>query len=124
MGAWAKVVSEPLGLAGFALFLIFTYLGKVKSGDKRKWISPVAFACAAATLIAGFGLAYLQITKPASPNGSAAKPAATAVQQPSTVQQRSSGAGSPNVQGVNGDVTITVEQSDGKTPPKAIKKQP
>jgi hypothetical protein len=124
MGAWTKVVSEPLGLAGFALFLIFTYLGKVKSGDKRKWISPVAFACAAATLMGGFALAYLQITKPAPSTDSVAKPAATVVHQPSIVQQSSSGAGSPNVQGANGDVTITVDQSNGKTSQKAVKKQP
>jgi len=31
------------------------------------------------------------------------------------VQQTSTGAGSPNVQGVQGDVTITVDQSTGKT---------
>ena len=67
MDAWAKVVSEPLGLAGFALFLIFAYLGKTKAGDKRKWISPVAFLCAAFTLVGGLSLAYLQITKPAPP---------------------------------------------------------
>jgi hypothetical protein len=125
MGAWAKVVSEPLGLAGFALFLIFTYLGKVKSGDKRRWISPVAFGCAAATLLAGFGLAYLQIAKPLPPPVSAAKPAASAAQQINHVQQSSTGPGSPNVQGVKGDVTITVDQSAGKAAPaEAAKKQP
>jgi hypothetical protein len=125
MGAWAKIVNEPLGLAGFALFLIFAYLGKVKSGDKRKWISPVAFACAAATLIGGFSLAFLQITKTVPPPDSAAKPPASAVQQINHTQQSSSGPGSPNVQGVNGDVTITVDQSTGKTAPqKAAKKQP
>jgi hypothetical protein len=31
------------------------------------------------------------------------------------VQQISTGEGSPNVQGVQGDVTITVDQSKGKT---------
>jgi hypothetical protein len=125
MGAWAKVVSEPLGLAGFALFLIFTYLGKVKSGDKRRWISPVAFACAAATLLGGFGLAYIQIAKPVPPPASVIKPAGPTVPQINHVQQRSTGAGSPNVQGVNGDVTITVDQSNGETSPQqTAKKQP
>jgi TIR domain/IPT/TIG domain len=38
------------------------------------------------------------------------------------VQQTSSGAGSPNVQGVQGDVTITVDQSTGKT--RTEKKKP
>jgi len=33
----------------------------------------------------------------------------------SNAQQTSTGEGSPNVQGVQGDVTITVDQSNGKT---------
>jgi hypothetical protein len=117
MSAWTKVVTEPLGLAGFALFLIFMYLGKVKSGDKRKWISPVAFACAAATLVGGFSLAYLQIVTLVPP-AFASKPAASSVQQIKRAQQSSTGSGSPNIQGVNGDVTITVDQSTGKAAPQ------
>jgi len=51
-------------------------------------------------------------TKPAE-----VKKAATPPQQQtnSNVQQTSTGAGSPNVQGVQGDVTITVDQSTGKS---------
>ena len=124
MGAWTKVVTEPLGLAGFALFLIFAYLGKLKSGDKRKWISPVAFVCAAATLTAGLSLAYLQIAKPVTPPASPVK-AAPDIQQINHSQQTSTGPGSPNIQGVNGDVTVTVDQSTGKTAPQKVPpKQP
>jgi hypothetical protein len=119
MGTWAKVVSEPLGLAGFALFLMFAYLGKVKSGDNRTWISPVAFVLAAATLLGGFSLAYLQMKRTVAPAAAVQNAPATAVPQTNNAQQSSTGAGSPNVQGVKGDVTITVDQSTGKTaPPK------
>lgn len=117
MGAWTKVVTEPLGLAAFALFLMFAYIGKVKKGDERRWLSPAAFACAAATLIGGLTLAYLQ-SKPAAPASPVGKLPAPAAQQNQQVQQQSSGAGSPNVQGVQGDVTITVDQSKGNTQPQ------
>jgi hypothetical protein len=47
-------------------------------------------------------------------------------QQPTNkVQQSTSGAGSPAVQGVQGDVTITVDQSSGEAKPKnAAEKKP
>jgi hypothetical protein len=114
MDSWTKVVTEPLGLAGFALFLMFAYLGKVIKDEKRRWLSPVAFACAAVTLIAGFSLAYLELRKQDIPQ-STTKPAVTVAEPAPAAQQSSNGPGSPNVQGVQGDVTITVDQSTGKT---------
>lgn len=42
----------------------------------------------------------------------------TGEQPTNKVQQRTSGAGSPAVQGVQGDVTITVDQSNGEAKPK------
>ena len=50
MAPWTKVVTNPLGLAGFALFLVFGYLAKIKRNDERRWLSPVAFAIAAVAL--------------------------------------------------------------------------
>jgi hypothetical protein len=124
MGAWAKVTTEPLGLAGFALFLIFLYIGRVRKDDKRKWLPAVAFACAAATLVGGFVLAYLQATKPVLSPDSGNRQGGAALQQTNQVDQSSSGAGSPNVQGVQGDVTVTVDQSDGKTKVSKGKSKP
>ena len=43
------------------------------------------------------------------------EPTSAPKQQTNTVQQNSTGEGSPNVQGAQGDVTITVDQSKGKT---------
>jgi hypothetical protein len=116
MGAWTKVVTEPLGLAGFALFLVFGYLAKLKKNDERRWLSPVALAIAAVALIGGLALAYVQTPKPSPTSTQTSKPAAPVQQQTNQqVQQTSTGEGSPNVQGVQGNVTITVDQSTGKT---------
>jgi len=64
----------------------------------------------------GFALAYVQAPKAAQPSAQTGQPAAPAKQQSNLqVQQTSTGDGSPDVQGVQGDVTITVDQSKGKT---------
>jgi hypothetical protein len=56
-----------------------------------------------------------------------AGPTVAKQQTNSNVQQTSTGEGSPNVQGVQGDVAITVDQSSGKTeaqkPPASKPKQ-
>lgn len=121
MSEWTKVVTNPWGLAGFALFVVFKYLAKAKSSDERSWIAPVAVSLAATALIGGLAIAYVQVRK-------AAQQFAPARQQSNQqVPQTSSGEGSPNVQGVQGDVTITVDQSSGKTetkkPPEKKPKQ-
>jgi hypothetical protein len=122
MTEWTKVVTNPLGLAGFALFLIFGYLAKAKRNDERRWLSPVAIAIAAVALIGGLLLAYVQIPKPVPPSVQTSKPVAPIQQQTNQqVQQTSTGEGSPNVQGVQGNVTITVDQSTGKTKTEAKK---
>jgi|SRR5664279_5200056 len=116
MSEWAKVVMHPLGLVGFALFLVFGYLAKIKRSDERRWLSPVAFAIAAVALIGGLVLAYVQASKPVAPSVQISKPGAPTQQQTNQqIQQTSTGEGSPNVQGVQGDVTVTVDQSQGKT---------
>jgi hypothetical protein len=110
MSDWTKVVTQPLGLAGFALFLVFGYLARVKRHDERRWLSPVAVAVAALALAGGLILAYVQVPRPAAPVTPITKAPS---QQTNQVQQSTTGAGSPAVQGVQGDVTITVDQSDG-----------
>ena len=108
MTGWTNVVTQPLGLAGFALFLVFGYLARAKSKDERRWLSPVAMIVAVMALAGGLALAFLQAPKPRAPVVQTGAPAA---QQNTQVQQTTSGPGSPAVQGVQGDVTITVDQS-------------
>ena len=110
MTQWIRVVTEPLGLAGFALFLVFGYLAKAKSNDERRWLSPVAVALAVIALAGGLAPAYVQATKPATQSSSTGKTPQTEAQQTNKVEQSSTGPGSPNVQGVQGDVNITVDQ--------------
>lgn len=116
MTPWTKVVTHPLGLAGFVLFLVFGYLARSKRRDEHRWLAPVAFAIATVALIGGLFLAYVQVPKPLPPSVQVSKPPAPVQHQTNQqVQQTSTGQGSPNVQGVQGNVTITVDQSTGKT---------
>jgi hypothetical protein len=122
MNEWAKVVTQPLGLVGFGLFLVFGYLAKLKSQDERRWLSPVAVVFAAVALIGGLALAYVQTPKPQPPPAvHTSTPPPPSLQQRNKAQQSSSGNGSPNVQGTQGDVTITVDQSNGKANTKGKK---
>jgi hypothetical protein len=109
MASWIRVITQPLGLAGFALFLIFGYLAKAKQKDQRRWFSPAAAALAIISVSGGLVLAYVQISKPSTPIPQIG--VAPIQQQQNQVQQTTTGPGSPAVQGVQGDVTVNVDQS-------------
>lgn len=116
MSEWTKVVIQPLGLAGFALFLVFTYLGRATRDSERRWLSPASFCLALVALVGGLVIAYRQVPKPEpQPAQTTQAPPVVKQQTNSNVTQQSTGPGSPNVQGAQGDVTITVDQSTGKT---------
>jgi hypothetical protein len=122
MADWTAVLTHPLGLAGFALSLVFGYLARVKRTDERRWLSHAAVVSAVAALTGGLFLAYVQTSKPAS---ELVRPGTGPVQQQTNqVQQSTTGPGSPAVQGVQGDVTITVDQSGEAMPKKTAPKQP
>jgi hypothetical protein len=109
---WTKVVTEPLGLAGLALFLLFGVLSRLKAKDERRWLGPRASAMVVIALAGGQVLAYLKM-------GAIPQPATKtqpAPAQTNTVQQNTTGKGSPIVQGVQGDVTVNVDQSEGAHP--------
>jgi hypothetical protein len=96
MGEWTKVVTQPLGLAGFALFLIFGLVARVKRNDERRWISFVSIVMAVVALVGGLGLAYSHNTK-----------------SPASVIQITNGTG-VNINGASGG-TINIDQSTGKS---------
>lgn len=120
MVEWTRVITNPLGLAGFALFLVFGFLAKVKRTDERRWLSPAAFCIAALALIGGLVIAYAQAPRPQPVH-----PVVTSAPPPNCndVDQKSSGAGSPNVNCANGNVTITIDQSTGEAKPETLKKK-
>lgn len=126
MNEWTKVVANPLGLAGFALFLLFAYLARIKQPDQRRQIALIAAVLSVVALLGGLALAYLQVhvgTPSSAQSTQDAIPSDRHMNQ--RVQQVSTGSGSPNVQGVQGNVNITVDQSSGITEPiKPLDKQP
>lgn len=113
MNEWAKVVTNPLGLAGFALFLIFGLIAKVKRSDEKRWITRVAACMAIAALAGGVAIACIQAFRPTPSAAISNSPAPGAKQTCEATDQKSLGAGSPNVNCVQGNVTITVDQNTG-----------
>ena len=57
---WMKVITHPLGIAGFALALVFGVVGRVivQKHRKNKWIEPAAYVLAAVCVVGGLALAY------------------------------------------------------------------
>ena len=113
-------------MASFALFLVFWSLRKAKR-DERKWLLPVATVIAAFALAGGVYLAYhrAETSSTAPPQGNQVQ---TSQQQNTQAQQTSSGAASPNIQGVEGNVNISIDQSLGKgelqkAPEKKVEKK-
>ena len=63
MDKWIDVVTNPLGIAGFALFLVFTFVSRSRRPLERN----VFIGCAALALLAGLGLAYRNASEPLPP---------------------------------------------------------
>jgi hypothetical protein len=99
MTSWIKVVTHPLGLTGFALFLVFSFLGRNRQREKPNWLTPSAFAMALIALIGGLSLAYQQNTRPT---------ATSSGQQIGKIQQNSSGSSTLNAAGVQGNVSQSI----------------
>jgi hypothetical protein len=113
---WISVVTDPLGLAGFALFLVFSVLGLKRRTPDASWMTASFIVLAAVGLMGGLGLAYLRSpqTGRATSSGTSAPPMAqskpsasdTPSQLPGQVRQETHGSQSPTVSGVQGNVTI------------------
>lgn len=119
MGEWAKVVTHPLGLAGFALFTFLVFLTWRRTSFQPVWTQVSFIAMAFIALIGGLCLAYISTTSP-----TAEKTATTQEPLPSPnaheeisqqktfggnkVDQNTSGPGSPAIANTRGNVTITV----------------
>lgn len=101
---WIDVVTDPLGLAGFALFLVFLVLSM--RGDK---VLRLVFATLAmASVVGGLALTFLR-QEPAPAAGGEA---------PKSMEQTTHGAGSPAVAGTKGDVSIKIDMGGQETPAK------
>lgn len=90
---WWAILTQPLGVTGLALALVFGVLG-VKLKDREKpWFLPVSIGLAAICIIGGLFLADKQI-----------KNESNKVQR--TIIQSTSGANSPAIQGNRNNITI------------------
>jgi disulfide bond formation protein DsbB len=113
---------HPLGLAGYALFLVFGLLARATRRDERRWILPVALAAAGIALFGGIGLAYQDVDH-AAHQKSAAQP--TPSPTPAQIQQdvrhviqTSKGDCNPNVIST-GTVTVNCPELKKQSSPKA-----
>jgi hypothetical protein len=101
MREWTSVVTHPLGLVGFALFLVFSVL----SWKRRRtpdWVMACFILLAAVVLVGGLTLAYRNQPEAHSGKSEQRMP-------PAQVHQETHGSQSPAVHGVQGNVTINQE---------------
>lgn len=104
---WSKVVIYPLGLVAFALILIFKMVTKT---DPRKisWFLIAALIFFAIVVLGGLYLENKRIEIKAKQEKSP-----QILREYTRVQQETHGAGSPAVQGVQGNVNIiTTDQKE------------
>lgn len=110
MEKWIDVITNPLGLAGFAVFLVFTALSQAGGKNRPFWLMPTFVAMALISLLGGLWLASSSQTDSTATNRNGTATAAPG--GTSSVTQITSGHGSPTVTGVTGNVTITVTDRD------------
>jgi hypothetical protein len=120
MGEWTKVITHPLGLAGFALFAFLIFFTRRQASTQPIWVRASFIGMAFIALLGGLWLAHLNTTSPPTaeqrsgqqkPLPEPETPTQTSQQKSSSenrVDQKTTGAGSPAVANTGGDVTITV----------------
>lgn len=119
MNAWVKVVTHPLGLAAFALFIgwrVFSAVAKRKQARELAWIAKGIFVMACIALLGGLVVAYGQAKRDGP-----SKPATVNQQQIDQINQQSSGNGAVNATGVQGSIT-TGNRATGDNSAKTKKK--
>lgn len=95
---WTEVVTNPLGVAAFALFLVFSLLAKRSSNKPSNRLMLLFATMAILTLICGLGIAIFQSRKPIGETRHE--------RRPTSIKQETRGSNSPAITGVGGDVNI------------------
>jgi tetrahydromethanopterin S-methyltransferase subunit D len=112
MDKWIEVVTDPLGLVGFALFLVFTAAARYGMRRGQGWLPVAAVSMAVIALVGGLVLSWntqdRRAAAQSAQQGIGGTPAA------SEVRQRTEGVQSPAIQGVSGNVSITIGGKEGK----------
>lgn len=106
---WIEVIQHPLGLAGFALFLVFIFLPKMSQKKNPPWLPKAAYTMALVALLSGIGLAFWQSQTKESSDVPKAPTTTTAPAVPPTrTELETSGDKSPAVSHIEGDVKIDI----------------
>lgn len=63
MANWTKVVTHPLGFAGYTLSLVFGVLAKYGPSNRWPWLLPIAITLCVLSLMVGLILAFFTETK-------------------------------------------------------------
>lgn len=100
-----------IGLIRSVLSQLFGALAKAKKPEDKIWLRGLITFIIIVLAVSGL-VAYLKLTR--SPVLSSPIIQSPTQNQANQVHQDSTGQGSPNVQGVQGDVHIDIDQSDGK----------
>jgi hypothetical protein len=114
---WEKVITDPLGIAGFALSLVFALTTRVISQKRKaqtRWLAPAAYTLAAICIVGGFSLAWHResiAVPPPAPTPAALAPPPPAIHIDKIDQKVENGAA---VAGVQGDVTVNTTQKKPK----------
>lgn len=116
VSSWTSVVTDPLGIVGFVLFLVFGMLAKLKSRHERRWVSRASIVLASVALVGGLSLAYIKLKR------ESAAPLRSQPSQPTSSSSNQSievHGDNNNVVGVSGvktegDLTINAGQSPDK----------
>lgn len=105
---WETVIRDPLGIAGFALSLVFALVTRTisrKRKEEHRWLVPAAYALAVVCVVGGFTLAWRRDSVERSgplPANSVPTPSAT-VTQPAAQSSQTI---------VNGGVHQTINQTN------------
>jgi hypothetical protein len=113
MTEWTKVITHPLGLAGFTLFIVFSLLIRRTTNRQPRWLKVIFTTMAFIALIGGLFLAYERnkAETPTVPQEQTLKsPQSSKEPESITIKQTTEAPNSPAVAGVKGDVKITIEQ--------------
>ncbi len=104
---WTKVVTEPVGLAGFALFLAFLAFKLLLTKRKTPQAPSIGlFFLILVTLIGGLAIASYKARSPKSSTELAPSTPTVNKAINADVHQESSGVGAVNAVGVQGQITV------------------
>jgi hypothetical protein len=129
---WTKVVTDPLGLAAFALAIVFSVVSTVIAQKHRRdtrWIVPAGFALAAVCVLGGLFIAYQRVSTVKNEQNKTLEPATAPTSNPPNSPaapttslkidkvEQNVGNGAA-VSGVQGNVTINAPASEKEPKPK------